>query len=129
MPFTIHYESGETQTIINTDDWDMGTLLRTVMIHKKPYFDAAEEDDFPHEERVMFYDRHFRRVEWGDDRQPMSESIPDDMVRVMIINMNLTGVAHQAPWELTASWPWPEQQVEEWREWRESLYRERFGDM
>jgi len=72
---------------------------------------AMGEDFNP--ERIMFYDREYRRIHFHSDDDP----VPHSFLHVIIINDNVVGIAFDERYtEQTATWPWSltEEEVEEY---------------
>jgi hypothetical protein len=71
-------------------------------------------------ERILFYDRENRRIEFGYDGHPIEEG---SFIRAIYINENDRLWAWRSPPEATATWPWP-QGWEAMREEYERRHRE-----
>jgi hypothetical protein len=83
----------------------MGDLLRQILVDV-PELDPQEDDAVF--ERVIFYDRDFRRVEgYCSDSQTVEKVFPDLFCRVMVVNQNLSALVVSAVnWPGTWQWPW-----------------------
>jgi hypothetical protein len=66
------------------------------------------EEDY-NSERTLFYDRDYRRVEFGWDGEEVAHN---SHFHVVIIDEDMTSRAHDMP-ETRSTWPFTEEEVEE----------------
>ena len=101
------YESEDGQVIpFSGQGYTMRHLLRQIL---EDVPELTQENDVCCQlERIIFYDRDFRRIDgYGSDDQTVEELFPDLYCRVMIVNENLTGLVVRAhKFQGTATWPW-----------------------